>query len=355
MKKYSFLLLILTLCFGCANTIEFNNPAIQANNEGQLWKAVVRSASIKDDGLIIEARRGAQSFFLFTTRTDIGIYPLGGDNQSEARYISEEGVVFSTLNTPDASIQVFPADGLIEITNIDLVSNTATGEFWFNAFTEDGLESINFIDGVFFEVPIRNNIEEITGGTTCQLATADVMLLQAQISSQVPEASFCETFLNALQTQLLACTDDDGAIQQLIDNLDCNDDDMDGIPNAFEDADMDGDFTNDDTDMDGTPNFLDTDDDGDGVLSAEESGDTDGDGILDYLDTDDDGDGILTIFEGPGVLLDTDNDNVLNYLDNDDDGDGIETANENPDPNGDGNPNDAVDTDMNGTPDFLQP
>lgn len=68
--------------------------------------------------------------------------------------------------------------------------------------------------------------------------------------------------------------------------------------------------------------------------------DSDGDGILDYLDSDDDGDNVLTIDEGvaldangtidPIASLNTNRplDNILNYLDPDDDGDGVLTINE---------------------------
>ncbi|KQC33000.1 peptidylprolyl isomerase [Nonlabens sp. YIK11] len=78
--------------------------------------------------------------------------------------------------------------------------------------------------------------------------------------------------------------------------------------------------------------------------------------------TDHDGDGILSIYEdldgdkdlmSPQFADDTDRDRISNYRDSDDDGDGILTKDENPDPNGDGNPNDALDTDGDGIPDYL--
>jgi hypothetical protein len=72
--------------------------------------------------------------------------------------------------------------------------------------------------------------------------------------------------------------------------------------------------------------------------------------ISDIVDSD--GDGLLDSAEG--LNADTDKDSIPNYLDSDDDGDGIPTIEENPDPNGDGNPNDAKDTDGNGIPDYLQ-
>lgn len=353
MKKNILFLFIISLFFGCQETVEFNNPAIQANFEGQSWLAVARTAATRDGGLIIKATRGTETLLLFTTRTDVGRYRLGGENLSEARYTAPDGTVYSTLNTPDPSVQVFPSDGEIEITNFDTVSNMASGTFRFNAFTSDGLNSVNFIDGVFFQITIRQNITEVTGGTTCMLATDALAAIEAQVLSGTPSPTLCANYEAALQVQLLAC-DDDGTIQNTLDNLDCDDDDSDGIPNSFEDVNMDGNLSNDDTDADGIPNYLDADDDGDSIDTINEVGDTDADGIPNYLDNDDDGDSIFTIFENPDTSQDTDGDGLLDYLDDDDDNDGLLTVNENPDPNGNGNPSDALDTDMNGVPDYLQ-
>jgi hypothetical protein len=206
----------------------------------------------------------------------------------------------------------------------------------------------------------------------------------------------CNAYATSLQEQITICGDEDGAIQILLDRLDCSDDDGDGVPNKFEDTNDDGDYTNDDTDNDGTPDYQDTDDDNDGLSTMSEleldvdgnavdtdgdaaanyldrdddndsidtineSGDTDSDGVLDYLDEDDDGDGVFTIFENPDMdangnpsdAQDTDGNGTADYLDTDDDGDGLLTQNENADPNGDGNPDDAVDTDMDTIPDYL--
>ncbi|WCO01363.1 DUF6252 family protein [Psychroserpens ponticola] len=194
----------------------------------------------------------------------------------------------------------------------------------------------------------------------------------------------CINYQLYLQEQIDFCGDPDGSIQLELDELNCGDDDGDGVPNIFEDFNGDGVF-DDDTDGDGIFNYLDEDDDGDGILTIDEAkdvdgnpldtdgdmdvdyldndddgdgiltqnevGDTDGDGISNYLDNDDDGDGIFTLYEtGFG---DTDANGQDDYLDDDDDGDGLLTANENADPNMDGDPNDAVDTDMDGVPDYL--
>ncbi|MCR1026640.1 hypothetical protein NQT66_17610, partial [Cellulophaga baltica] len=100
------------------------------------------------------------------------------------------------------------------------------------------------------------------------------------------------------------------------------DDDGDGINTPDEDANGDGDPTNDDTDGDGTPDYLDPTD---GI-------DTDGDGVPDATDLDDDNDGILDVVEDPNTdgdndpltnPTDTDGDGIPNHLDIDADNDGI--------------------------------
>ncbi|MBD0779767.1 gliding motility-associated C-terminal domain-containing protein [Maribacter sp. ANRC-HE7] len=101
------------------------------------------------------------------------------------------------------------------------------------------------------------------------------------------------------------------------------DDDGDGIDTPNEDADGNGDPTDDDTDNDGTPDYLDPTDD---------RTDTDGDGVPDMTDLDDDNDGILDSVEDPNLdddndpltePLDSDGDGYPNHLDIDSDNDGI--------------------------------
>jgi len=71
--------------------------------------------------------------------------------------------------------------------------------------------------------------------------------------------------------------------------------DSDGDGNTLNDYERDGNGFNNDTDNDGLPNFIDSDDDGDGLLTINEDKDGDGDptndddnnnGIADYLDAD---------------------------------------------------------------------
>ena len=173
---------------------------------------------------------------------------------------------------------------------------------------------------------------------------------------------------------------------------DDKDDDNDGIPDVYESYGINPDS---DFDNDGTPVYLDDNDDnfdiGDNDNYVESFFDLDRDSIPNHFDYDSDGDGIWDIYEtgyrglyqiingkldrnytdfGTNGLLDevetspdsgelissflnTDNDDNFNFLDFDDDNDGILTSNENADPNNDGNPEDALDTDEDGIPDYL--
>jgi hypothetical protein len=194
----------------------------------------------------------------------------------------------------------------------------------------------------------------------CDFAVQNSLTAQAAFETATigPYIDACENYRFYLEQQIEFCGDAEGSLQAIVDGLDCNDDDSDGIPNIFENfnGDLDGNLDDDDTDLDGIPNYLDDDDDGDGILTINEAKDVDGNPIdtdsdtnVDYLDVDDDGDGVFTQFE----IGDTDGDGVSDYLDADDDDDTILTINENADPNLDGDPADALDTDADGIPDYL--
>ena len=91
-----------------------------------------------------------------------------------------------------------------------------------------------------------------------------------------------------------------------------------------------------DTDNDGLGDSIDTDDDNDSVLDANdafpldssESVDTDGDGVGNNADTDDDNDGVQDVDDtfplDSSESVDTDGDGMGNNADNDDDNDGVE-------------------------------
>ena len=143
------------------------------------------------------------------------------------------------------------------------------------------------------------------------------------------------------------------------------DDDNDGIPDTVEASTA---INNGDTDGDGILDGFDLDSDGDGLFDVLEAGgtdpdgdgtigtgpitDSDEDGLADSVDNVDAGGGLGEVINGtPLPLPNKDGDSQPNFQDVDDDNDIVETKYENPDPNGDGNPEDAQDTDGDEIPD----
>jgi len=118
-----------------------------------------------------------------------------------------------------------------------------------------------------------------------------------------------------------------------------------------------------DTDGDGIPDINDLDDDNDGIFDSNEGdGDTDGDGIPDSLDLDSDNDGVPDLNESgltPDQInqLDTDGDGIIDPSNNFGENGVIDSLETTPDSgqldlNGDGQPDDPIDTDQDGVPDF---
>ena len=164
-------------------------------------------------------------------------------------------------------------------------------------------------------------------------------------SNSAQESLYLDNIEFSAPVSLTADTDDDGDGWSDVDEADCGTDPLDGddVPT---DADANGicdALEGDDFDGDGIPNDSDPDDDNDGVddvdddfpLNPNETTDTDGDGVGDNADEDDDDDGWLDDNElgcgtdplnGSSVPSDYDADSVCDSLDADDDNDGVDDA-----------------------------
>jgi hypothetical protein len=400
MKKLILLALVFFTAFSCGDEVKFNSPAFQGDRENELWRAKAFSASIDTNGfLTITGTNNFETVKLTVPSVIESTFITGDIDVIEAEYTDGFGTIYSTTNRPDETVSLYPELGEIHIEEIDMSNRTFTGTYKFLAFDASGLNSVGYTNGIFYKVPLisgefpTNPITcidvEIDAATAlsayeatftgvtfidsdayfaacsaytnaliqqrtycgdsdgslqtiidglgdcelpCELATLNVEEANSQYSIATigNYTEKCAQYLGYLQDQILICGDVDGSIQLEIDNLDCADSDGDGVADVFEDFNGDGDIENDDTDGDGVANYLDNDDDGDGVLTQFEAKDEDGN----PADTDGDGD--------------------VDYLDDNDDGDALLTINENADPNGDGNPDDAVDTDTDGVPDYLQ-
>lgn len=153
MKKILSLIVLLVAFTSCEEDVKFNNPAVQALKDNDLWKATDFTAvKGSDNSLTITADNGFETMMLKTQNIDPGVYQLGVDNSSKASYtLSVDGVemFYSTgagIGNGQIKISAVPAE-----TNI--TAGYITGMFYFNAEDEDG-DVVNFQEGVFFRVPI---------------------------------------------------------------------------------------------------------------------------------------------------------------------------------------------------------
>ena len=160
---YMFSVVILLTLTNCSDEIEFNNPAIQANKNGDFWRASYQAVDIDNGGWVIEGGNYVETVQLITFNDTRGTFELGGENNPNiAIFRDAQGVVYSTANEPNPELSVYPAEGVIivdDITNDD--PKRIRGTFWFTAYSNDGTKAINFNQGVFYMAPIIGGLVQI--------------------------------------------------------------------------------------------------------------------------------------------------------------------------------------------------
>ena len=228
MKKIALSLSLLTCLFfatNCAEEVEFNSPAIQGNKDGVLWRADYYAADIDFGGFLIEGKRSYQTVQLITATDTRGTFALGNGSSSEAIFIDNDGTVYSTNNEPDPSLTLYPADGEIMVEEIDNSEpKRISGTFWFNAFSEDGMKTVNFNQGVFYRVSLQGGL--VSGGSGCieatEATTAAAAAYAATDTTDPNYTAVCTTYKEALLAQITACGDTGGVLQTIVDSLgDC--------------------------------------------------------------------------------------------------------------------------------------
>ena len=227
MKNIFMFIVSALLMVSCGENIEFNNPAFQSKKDGNLWRAQSYGADIDNGAILVRGRFNSETVWLLPDNDNRATYVLGANNISEARYIDENGLVYSTKYTPDPSVQVYPAEGQIIIESferVDGANRAITGTFWFNAFTADGLQRINFNQGHFYRVPLTGGLDINVIVSCDQAVTASGSALEVYQATDTMSAEFytvCNTYKAALMQQITSCGDETNALQDIINGLDC--------------------------------------------------------------------------------------------------------------------------------------
>jgi len=205
MKKFVVLVITLLTVVSCGDELEFNTPAIQGKKDGVLWRAAYYDVSFNSNNRIVMSGGSGYETITFTVpNIELGAKWLGRGSSSKAEFEDANGIRYSTNSLPDPEFQLYPPDGEIVITKV--TASSISGRFRFNAFSNSGFETVNFSQGVFFDVPIYG----IAGG----LLSCDEAVAQAQAAEELynntdidsPEYSeVCLAYKEALTRQIATC------------------------------------------------------------------------------------------------------------------------------------------------------
>jgi len=205
MKRISVLMLVLVTILSCSDEVKFNTPAVQGKKDGNFWRAVFYDATYNDGGRIVLTGGSGNETLKFTVpNLELGDKWLGRGSSSKAEFEDSDGVLYSTNRLPNPDFSFYPPDGEIVITQVTQTS--VSGRFWFNAFSQDGLKTVNFSQGVFFDIPLFN----LEGGlSSCDDVVAEAQAAEELYNNTDPSSpqytEVCLAYKEALQQQIATC------------------------------------------------------------------------------------------------------------------------------------------------------
>ena len=223
MRNFFIVIVVSFSLFSCGDGVEFNTPTFQGIKDGAVfWNASGYNVNVDVNGfLIFIGNNSIGTLTLKVPSVSVGTYVLGNVPSMEASF-QDSNTLFSTNNIGNQGPFNF-SDGEIVIEEIDFVNNIFTGTFRFNAFDSSGLNSVNFIEGVFHQLPLSSGTIPATI-ITCfdvQLEASEALTGFQNVDTSNPSDYFtaCEAYRLALETQKTYCGDADGALQDIIDAL----------------------------------------------------------------------------------------------------------------------------------------
>ena len=157
MKKIFFALSLL-LVFNCEDDLTNKKTVFQATvNGNNQWIAQDFIATIQNNQLSISGTNpfGVISFVVNSPEvSEYNFYSWTDDY-----VIFQDTLQYSTQNDGIGSI-AFLSDGYLDIQEIDIVNNTISGHFHFDAYNGTGQYTINVSEGVFYKIPINSGEQD---------------------------------------------------------------------------------------------------------------------------------------------------------------------------------------------------
>lgn len=156
MKKILSLLVLLVAFASCEEDIKFNNPAVQALKDNELWRATEFSAVKSGNSVIITAKNDVETVVLkMNAPAPESVHELGVDETNKATYqLSVDGVDdFYQTGTSLGNGRIVLRAARDNNINATDGNGYISGSFSFNAVNAEGL-IVNYQEGVFYKVPI---------------------------------------------------------------------------------------------------------------------------------------------------------------------------------------------------------
>ena len=205
MKRLFVLILTLLTVWSCNDEIKFNTPAVQGKKDGVFWRATFYSVNFNTGGrIVISGSNNIETISFTVPNIEVNTYWLGRGSSSKAEFLDSEEILYSTNSDPDPSFSLYPADGELIIDQI--TESTISGTFWFNAYSSSGLETVNFSQGVLFDIPysgIAGNIVSCDQAVADREATEEIFNNTDITSPSYPEV--CQNYKDALTQQITSC------------------------------------------------------------------------------------------------------------------------------------------------------
>lgn len=137
------LLIFTVFALVSCEDIQNNSPAMQAELDNELYRAIDARAEILPNGnLILQGITDVENLTITLSGSSEGVYTLGAMGINRAAFQDFLGSIYTTRPFGDGQV-------VIEST----ADNTFSGTFKFNAF-RFGLDTLNAQKGVFFKVPL---------------------------------------------------------------------------------------------------------------------------------------------------------------------------------------------------------
>ena len=151
MMKFQ-LLTIFAIFFlvSCSDDIEIDSSVLQGVKDSVLYRSVVNRAEMRDGGRVeLSGSKNQESLKLNLSSVREGTFYLGAKEDNSAEFIDVSGKKYSTFTDGEGEIVVERISG-----------DNFTGSFKFKAKSLQDSTEVIFTRGVFYEVPLRETIEE---------------------------------------------------------------------------------------------------------------------------------------------------------------------------------------------------